>query len=137
MIQVRPDLTKSRAMQFGSTPATQLHHVNQDINGKSRGRYVHVCLYFVYISNMRGREGGTEGGRGWGATRSVICPHLRYYRNTNCFSCCKFSAPSRAAQRTIWKQQGWMLIICLGRTQGSLSLLFHKSMWNSCARRIF
>ena len=85
MIQVRPDLTKARAIQFGSTPATQLHHVNQDINGKSRGRYVHVCLYIVYISNMRGREGGTEGGRGWGATRSVICPHLRYYRNTNCF----------------------------------------------------
>jgi hypothetical protein len=54
MIQVRPDLTKARAMQFGSTPATQLHHVNQDINRKRRGRYAHVCLHIVYIS--RGRE---------------------------------------------------------------------------------
>ena len=85
MIQVRPDLTKARAIQFGSTPATQLHHINQDINEKGRGRYVHIWGILCIIWNMRGREGGTEGGRGWGATRSVICPHLKYYRNTNCF----------------------------------------------------
>ena len=58
MIQVRPDLTKARAIQFGSTPATHLH----DINGNSRGIYAHVCWCIVY--HMGGREGGKEGARG-------------------------------------------------------------------------
>jgi hypothetical protein len=44
------------------------------------------CVYVVYnTEHERAGEGGTEGGRGCGATKSVICPHLRYYSNTNCF----------------------------------------------------